>query len=77
MDDNKLAAFYASIKKLVTDYMAYIDNAIVTLTENVKKCEELCERIEVLTEESEAVKSALSDLVDEGDNLIEHLRGGN
>ena len=29
--DNKLAAFYASIKKLVTDYMAYVDQAIKKL----------------------------------------------
>ena len=75
--DNKLAAFYASIKKLVTDYMAYVDQSVRKLTENVKKCEELCERIEALTEENEAVKSALSDLVAEGDALINELRGGN
>lgn len=68
MDENKLAAFYAKIKKLVTDYMAYIDSAI-------RKCEGLCERIEVCTAELNAVETELNDLIAEVDEQIIEMGG--
>ena len=54
--ENKLACFFSKVKKLVTDYMTYIDTRI-------GKCEEICKRAESSTVELGDIDKALDELI--------------
>lgn len=68
--DNKLASFYAKMKKLVTDFMQYIETHITAITKKLKECEELCVRAESSTVELGDINKALEEIIEIQNNIL-------
>lgn len=68
--ENKLSCFFAKVKKLVTDYMQYIDTQVSKLIPLVSKCEELCERAESCTVELGDIDTALEEIIEIQNSIL-------
>ncbi len=75
--DNKLAAFYASIKKLVADYMAYCDAAIkraesVTIEDaRDPRVDSLVQQVTEMSEAFTEAATVIEDIINTLENLPE------